>query len=41
MEDGLLKCVVEFADGTEKKLQFVLPKSKTSKVLRDIHDAVS
>ena len=38
VEDGLLKRVVENADGTERKTQLVIPKCRVPDVLKEIHD---
>lgn len=38
VENGLLKRVVENADGTERKTQLVIPKSRVPDVLKEIHD---
>lgn len=41
IDDDLLKRTLESVDGTEQKLQLVIPKSKVREVLQELHDGTS
>ena len=41
LEDGILKRVLESADGTQNRLQLLVPKRRIPEVLRQLHDGTS